>query len=177
MALSRSSRWNVMAKRWDSSRTCLIRYSDAEPDGRTIGVSSQGTNTSSSDLARPHTGISKPNSASCWMAAVSWGLPPSTTSKSGREPKRLSAIRSGLYRRPSTSDIDTKSFASSSSAWILKRRYCDLSGFPLVNTTMDATVKLPCNVEISKHSIRKGGASRASADSSCKSAWLLRSSE
>ena len=73
--------------------------------------------------------------------------------------------------------MDTKSFASSSSARILKRRYCDLSGLPLVNTTMDATVKAPCRVEMSKHSMRMGGASSASALSSCKRAWLVRSSE
>lgn len=39
--------------------------------------------------------------------------------------------------------METKSFASSSSALILKRRYWDLSGLPLVKTTMEATVKRP----------------------------------
>ena len=70
----------------------------------------------------------------------------------------------------------TKSFASSRSARILKRRYWDLSGRPFVNTTMDATVNAPCNVEMSKHSMRMGGASRARALSSWRRAWFVRSS-
>ena len=41
---------------------------------------------------------------------------------------------------------------------------------------IDATVNAPCSVEMSKHSIRKGGASRASALSSWSNAWLVRSS-
>ena len=46
---------------------------------------------------------------------------------------------------------------------ILKRRYWPLSGLPLVNTTMDATVNAPWMVEMSKHSMRSGGAGSASA--------------
>jgi hypothetical protein len=77
------------------SRSFVVHYY-AEPDGSTTGVSSHGTKTSSSDFARPHTGMSSPSSSNCWMAAVSCGLPPSTTSRSGRLPKRSSAMRSGL---------------------------------------------------------------------------------
>ena len=51
---------------------------------------------------------------------------------------------------------------------------------PLVKCSIaipiEATVKAPCRVEMSKHSMRSGGASRASALSSCRSAWLVRSS-
>ena len=60
----------------------------------------------------------------------------------------------------------TKSFASVRGVWILNLRYCDLSGRPFVKTTIDATVKWPWSVEMSKHSMRMGGASSASALSS-----------
>ena len=70
--------------------------------------------------------------------------------------------------------METKSFASSSSARILKRRYWLLSGLPAVNTTIDATVCLPWMVEMSKHSMRMGGSSRARALSSCSSASFVR---
>ena len=73
-----------------------------------------------------------------------------------------------------TSAMLTTSLASSSGVLILKRRYCDLSGFPFVNTTIEATVCLPWMVEMSKHSMRMGGSSRASALSSCSSASLVR---
>ena len=56
------------------------------------------------------------------------------------------------------------------------RRYWLLSGLPLVITTIEATVKRPWMVEMSKHSMRFGGASSARALSSCSSAWLVRSS-
>ena len=39
--------------------------------------------------------------------------------------------------------METKSLASVSGVWILKRRYWDLSGRPLVKTTIEATVKWP----------------------------------
>jgi len=39
-----------------------------------------------------------------------------------------------------------------------------------VNTTIEATVKVPCSVEISKHSIRNGGDGSANALSSSRSA-------
>ena len=72
--------------------------------------------------------------------------------------------------------MEAKSFASSSSVWILKRRYWDLSGMPLVKTTIEATVKRPCKVEMSKHSMRMGGASSARALSSWSRALFVRSS-
>ena len=73
-----------------------------------------------------------------------------------------------------TSAMLTTSLASSSSVRILKRRYCDLSGLPAVKTTIEATVCLPWMVEMSKHSILMGGASRASALSNWRSASLVR---
>ena len=79
-------------------------------------------------------------------------------------------MRSGAYLRPSTSCMERKSFASPVMLRILNRRYCDLSGLPLVKTTIDATVKAPWMVEISKHSMRRGGAGSARALSSCRSA-------
>ena len=86
-----------MAKRCASSRTCFTRYSDAEPLGSTTGpVSCQGTNSSSSRLARPHIAMSSmPIRSNISSAADSCGLPPSRMMRSGLLPKRSSAMRSG----------------------------------------------------------------------------------
>ena len=97
MPLPRSSRWKVIAKRWASSRTCFTRYSDAEPEGSTTGpVSCQGTNSSSSRLARPQMAMSSiPISSNMASAAVSCGFPPSRMMRSGLLPKRSSFKRAG----------------------------------------------------------------------------------
>ena len=176
MPLPRSSRWNVMANLWASSRTCFTRYSDADPLGSTTGpLSCHGTKSSSSRLAKPASAISwMPISSNISSTALSCGKPPSRIIKSGFEPKRSSAMRSAQYRRCMTSCIDRKSLASSSGVLILKRRYWFLSGLPPVNTTMEATVYEPWMVEISKHSMRIGATSIASALSSCSRASLMR---
>ena len=69
-----------------------------DPLGKTTGpVSCQGTNSSSSRFARPAKAMpSTPNSSNIVRAAVSCGLPPSRMTRSGRDPKRPSAMRSLL---------------------------------------------------------------------------------
>src|SRR6476661_8253808 len=84
MALDRRWRWKVMANRWASSRSRWSRYRPSLVRGRMTGWSSRGSHTSSRRLASPTRATSSiPSSSSTACAALTWGSPPSTTTRLG----------------------------------------------------------------------------------------------
>ncbi len=118
------------------------------------GSGFSGTNTSSSRLASPITAWSEtPSAVSASTALESCPFPPSTSSRSGNAPP--SSI-SRLNRRVTTWRIMAKSSGPATSV-ILNLRYSPFFGLPSTKQTRDATGSVPCVLEMSTASIRRGG--------------------
>ena len=110
-----------------------------------------GKNTSSSRLARLMNGMSvTPSAVTISMTEDSCPLPPSMTMRSGRAP-RLSSSLPSLSSVSRLVSVSCKEAKSSLPSTVLMRnlRYAALSGSPLVNTTIDATLFVPLMCEMS----------------------------
>ena len=173
MRIVRRLRLYVTAKRCASSRARCSRRSPGERRASRSGSARPGRKTSSSRFARlAICSLPRPSASSDSWATESCPFPPSIRTRSG---SGLSSSSRRWKSRVTASRIEAKSSVPST---VLMRsfRYSARLGRPFSNQTHEATVSVPCAVEMSKHAMARGTRSRPSSRWSSYTGSTARSS-